>query len=943
MIPFLEILLALPFVLALVVALARGLPRGATAWLAGLAPLLGLVLLAWMTPSVLKGWDLRADHAWISQIGLSFTLRLDGLAWMFAGLVLAIGGLVVVYARYYLSQKDSAPRFFASLLLFMGSMLGVVLAGNLLLLVVFWELTSISSFLLIGFWSHRQDAREGARMALAITGAGGLALLGGVLLLGRIVGSYDLDVVLASGDLIRGSALYPWALALVLAGVFTKSAQFPLPFWLPHAMAAPTPVSAYLHSATMVKAGVFLLARLHPALAGTDLFFYVVSTVGALTLLVGAWYAIFQHDLKGLLAYSTISHLGLITLLFGISTPMAVVAGVFHILNHATFKASLFMAAGIIDHETGTRDMRRLGNLRHYMPWTSALAIIASLAMAGIPLLNGFLSKEMFFAEALDIPGHRAMRDAISVAALLYGVFGVAYSLRFVYETFFGDGPRALEVTPHEPPRWMKIPVEVLVVLCVAVGMFPAWTVAPVLHAGAAAILGEAMPDYSLAVWHGINKPLLMSLAGIAGGIALYFGLRRLFDLHAIVRRSLGRRVFRWNMEALYALAGRFTDSLANGSLQRSLLCLVLAAAAAGAAPFVGGDASPLQWRAPQPMPLLGWLLWLVLVVCAVWTIRLYRQRLLAVVVLGGAGLMVSLAFVFLSAPDLALTQLMVEMVSLVLLLLGLHYLPPRSPPERTPRRRLRDIAVALVAGTGVGLLAYQVMTRPGDTISGELLARSLPEAYGANVVNVILVDFRGFDTFGEITVFGIAALIVHALLRRARMAPEKVMSGPPIKLPVPADLAQIMFPLTLTVSVFLFLRGHNAPGGGFIAGLVLAVPLLVQYVIQGAASVESRFGFDYVRCVGAGLIVAGVSGVASMAFGVPFLTSGHLDLELPLIGTVPLASAIGFDTGVYLVVFGGAMLILSMMGTIRPSRTRVSHLGVMEPGERSTRTGELR
>lgn len=943
MIPFLEILLALPFVLALVVALARDLPRGATAWLAGLAPLLGLVVLAWMTPSVLQGWNVRADYAWIPQIGLSFTLRLDGLAWMFAGLVLAIGALVVMYAHYYLSAKDSAPRFFACLLLFMGSMLGVVLAGNLLLLVVFWELTSISSFLLIGFWSHRQDAREGARMALAITGAGGLALLGGVLLIGRIVGSHDLDVVLASGDLIRASGLYPWALALVLAGVFTKSAQFPLHFWLPHAMAAPTPVSAYLHSATMVKAGVFLLARLHPALAGTDLFFYVVTSVGALTLLIGAWYAIFQHDLKGLLAYSTISHLGLITLLFGISTPMAVVAGVFHILNHATFKASLFMAAGIIDHETGTRDMRRLGNLRRYLPWTSALAIIASLAMAGIPLLNGFLSKEMFFAEALDIGGHRAMRDIITVAALLYGVFGVAYSLRFVYETFFGEGPRALDVTPHEPPRWMKIPVEVLVVLCVAVGVVPAWTIAPVLHAGAGAILGDAMPEYSLVVWHGINKPLLMSLAGIAGGVALYFGLRRLFDLHAIVRRSLGRSVFRWNMEALYGLAGRFTDRIANGSLQRSLLFLLLAAIAAGAAPFVGGDAAPLQWRGSQPMPLLGWLLWLVLVACAVWTIRLYRQRLLAVIVLGGAGLMVSLAFVFLSAPDLALTQLMVEMVSLVLLLLGLHYLPPRSPPERTPRRRLRDIVVALVAGTGTGLLAYQVMTRPGDTISGELLARSLPEAYGSNVVNVILVDFRGFDTFGEITVFGIAALIVHALLRRARMAPEKVMSGPPIKLPVPADLAQIMFPLTLTVSVFLFLRGHNAPGGGFIAGLVLAVPLLVQYVIQGAASVESRFGFDYVRCIGVGLIIAGLSGVASMGFGVPFLTSGHLDLELPLVGTVPLASAIGFDTGVYLVVFGGAMLILSMMGTIRPSRTRVSHLGVMEPGERSTRTGELR
>ncbi|UNK56394.1 monovalent cation/H+ antiporter subunit A [Pseudoxanthomonas daejeonensis] len=944
MIPFLEILLALPFVAAVAMVFMRSRSRGQVAWVAAAAPLLGLLVLAWATPSVLQGWILRADHDWIPQIGLDFQLRLDGLAWMFAGLVLAIGALVVMYAHYYLAEEDSAPRFFGCLLFFMGSMLGVVIAGNLLLLLVFWELTSLSSFLLIGFWYRRQDAREGARMALAITGGGGLALLGGVLLIGRIVGSYDLDTVLASGDLIRGSELYPWVLGLVLAGIFTKSAQFPLHFWLPHAMAAPTPVSAYLHSATMVKAGVFLLARLHPALAGTDLFFYVVSGVGAITLLLGAWYAIFQHDLKGLLAYSTISHLGLITLLFGLSTPMAVVAGVFHIINHATFKASLFMAAGIIDHETGTRDMRRLGNLRRYMPWTSALAITATLAMAGIPLLNGFLSKEMFFTEALDIDGDRSMAIAISGAALLYAVFGVAYSLRFVHETFFGDGPHDLDRVPHEPPRWMKIPVEVLVLLCVAVGVFPAWTVAPVLHAGASAILGNDMPSYSLAIWHGFNAPLMMSMAGTAGGIALYLGLRRMLDLHAIARLSFGRRLFRWNMDVLHALAERFTSRISNGSLQRSLVWLVLAALAAGAAPFLSGTHAPLTLRAPQPMPLLGWLLWLVLVACALYTVRTYRQRLLALIVLGGAGLTVSLVFVFLSAPDLALTQLLVEMVSLALLLLGLHYLPPRSPPERAPRRRARDVAVALAAGLGIGLLSYAVMTRPlGEPASLEMLARALPEAYGRNVVNVILVDFRGFDTFGEITVFGIAALIVHALLRRARLAPEKVMSGPPIKLPVPADLAQLMFPLTLTVSVFLFLRGHNAPGGGFIAGLVLAVPLLIQYVIQGAASVESRFGFDYIRCIGVGLVVAGISGAASILFEVEFLTSGHVDLDVPLVGEVPLASAIGFDTGVYLVVFGGAMLILSMLGTIKPSRTLVAHLGVMETGDRSTRTGELR
>ncbi|WP_407352716.1 monovalent cation/H+ antiporter subunit A [Luteimonas sp. R10] len=929
----LELLLALPFALALVVAVLRDVPRAVTAWLAASAPLLGLAVLAWLTPAVMAGEIPQASHAWIPQAGLLFDLRLDGLAWMFAGLILGIGALIVMYARYYLSSSDCAPRFFAYLLLFMGAMLGMVLAGNLLLLVVFWELTSISSFLLIGYWTQRKDAREGARMALAITGGGGLALLGGVLLLGQMVGSFQLDVVLASGDAIRAHPLYAPMLGLVLLGIFSKSAQFPLHFWLPQAMAAPTPVSAYLHSATMVKAGVFLLARLHPALAGTDLFFYTVSGIGAATLLVGAWNAIFQHDLKGLLAYSTISHLGLITLLFGLSTPMAVVAGVFHILNHAVFKASLFMAAGIIDHEAGTRDMRRLGGLRRLLPFTSALAIIASLAMAGIPLLNGFLSKEMFFAEALEISGHDAMRLGLSLVAFLAGVFGVAYSLRFVHDTFFGDGPRAVDREVHEPPRWMKIPVEVLVVICLAVGIVPAWTVAPVLATAARGVLGDALPAYSLSIWHGFNLPLMMSIGSMVFGVALYFGLRRLFDLHATMRRSLGQRLFRINVKALLMLAWRFTSAIANGSLQRYLLLMVLATLVLAAAPFAtalltGAPGAPLQGSAGgQPMPALGWLLWLVMAVAAIATVALHRQRLLALIVIGAVGLAVSLVFVFLSAPDLALTQLLVELVTIALMLLALNYLPKASPRGRSGLRRWRDIAIAAAAGLGVTALVYAVITRPTQTIAGELLARSLPEAWGSNVVNVILVDFRGFDTLGEITVFGIAGLVVHALLRRTRLTVDEVIPGDPVALPMPAQLSHLLFPLALAVSVYLFLRGHNQPGGGFIAGLVLAIPLLLQYVIQGSAYVQQRLGFDYARCIGVGLLAAVGTGVASMLFDAPFLTSGHADPHLPLIGEVPLASALGFDIGVYLVVFGGAMLILSMMGTAKskhapPART---------------------
>jgi len=915
----LELLLALPFVLALAVALSANASRRTSAWLAGLVPLLGLGVLGLLAGDVFDGSILRAQYAWIPEAGLDFSLRMDGLAWTFALMVLGIGGLVVLYGHYYLSAKDSPRRFFTYLLLFMGAMLGMVIAGNLLLLAVFWELTSISSFLLIGFWSHRQDARQGARMALTITGMGGLALLGGVLLIGRIVGSYDLDVVLASGDLIRASHLYPWALGLVLLGIFTKSAQFPFHFWLPHAMAAPTPVSAYLHSATMVKAGVFLLARLHPALAGTDLFFYVVSGVGATTLVMGAWFAIFQHDLKGLLAYSTISHLGLITLLFGLSTEMAVVAGLFHILNHAMFKASLFMAAGIIDHETGTRDMRRLGNLRRLMPMTSALAIVASLAMAGIPLLNGFLSQERFFAEALEIGGHGTMRWIISIAALMAGVFGIAYSLRFVHDTFFGRGPRALDVVPHEPPRWMRIPVGVLAIACLVIGIIPALTIGPLLRTMVRGTLGDAAPTFSLSVWHGFNLPLMMSIASLVLGVALYFGLRKLLDFHAVVTRATGRQVFHVNLERLFSLARAFTARVANGSLQRSLFGLLLVALVLAGWPLLGNFAELVaNGPGPRPLPPMGWMIWAVIVAASIGTVVVHGKRLTALIVIGGVGLAVSLMFVYLSAPDLALTQLLVEMVTIALMMMALNYLPKQSKSTRRPLRKFRDIAISVVAGGGLGALAYAMMVSPVDTISNELLVRSLPEAYGRNVVNVILVDFRGFDTFGEITVFGTAALVVHAMLRWARLEPDEVMPGPPVQLPIAADLTQLLFPLTLTVSIYLFLRGHNAPGGGFIAGLVFAVPVLVKYVLQGARAVEATFGFDYLRGIGVGLLLAVIGGVGSWWFGVPFLTSGHIDLNLPVIGLLPLASALVFDTGVYVVVFAGTLLMLSTMGTVK-------------------------
>ncbi|MBS7457881.1 monovalent cation/H+ antiporter subunit A [Coralloluteibacterium stylophorae] len=904
----LEALLALPFALALLIACMTKASRRTIAWTAAVAPLGGLAILGLITPRILDGETVRSTVEWVPAVGLDLILRVDGLGWMFGGLVLAIGALIVLYAAYYLDPRDSARRFFATLLMFMGAMLGLAISGNLLQLVVFWELTSISSFLLIGFWKHRHDARVGARMALAVTGGGGLALLGGVVLLGRIVGSYELDAILAAGELVRAHALYPAALVLILLGAFTKSAQFPFSFWLPHAMAAPTPVSAYLHSAAMVKAGVFLLARLHPTLAGSELFAILVVSTGAATFVISALFAIWQHDLKGLLAYSTLSHLGLITMLFGLSAPMAVVAGLFHMLNHATFKASLFMSAGIIDHETGTRDLRRLGGLRKLMPVTSALAMIATLSMAGVPLLNGFLSKEMFFTEAAAAGDGPISDHLLTLVATVGGVLSMAYSLRFLRDAFFGDAPRDVAINAHEPPRFMRVPVEILVAVCVLVGLLPAFTIGPILEAGARGVLGPDLPDYDLAIWHGFNLPLAMSIVSLVGGLLLYATLQRRTDIHAKQTPQVIKTAYEHVIHGLYRLSCWLTSRIENGSLQRMMVLLVVAVAVMALAPFVQGHALGAA-QATQPLPLLGALLWVLIVAGALGTVLLHHQRMKAVIVIGAAGLGVSLAFVVLSAPDLALTQLLVEIATIALMLLAMNFLPQVA--AREPRaRRLRDALLALAGGSGVAVLTWAVLTRPLDTVAGEMLARALPQGGGTNVVNIILVDFRGFDTMGEITVFAIAGLLVHALLRTAKVSPERAWPDA-MRLTIPQVVVQLLLPLAIAVAVYLFLRGHNEPGGGFIAGLVLAVPLLLQYVVIGLGRPNPRLAARVLAMIGIGLLLAVGTGAGAIAFGHPFLTSAHGHPALPLVGHVPLASVMIFDLGVFMVVAGTILLAL--------------------------------
>ena len=938
--------LILPFAGSLLAGFLPTHARNAAAVLAGSVSVAGSAIVVWLYASVADDGPVRLWIDWLPTLGLDFTLRLDGLAWLFAILIFGIGALVVLYARYYMSREDPVPRFFSFLLAFMGSMVGIVVSGNLVQMVFFWELTSLFSFLLIGYWHHTAAARDGARMALTVTATGGLCLLVGVLLIGRIVGSYDVDQILASGELLRDSDLYVPALVLVLLGAFTKSAQFPFHFWLPHAMAAPTPVSAYLHSATMVKAGIFLMMRLWPVMAGTDAWFYTVVPAGLVTLLLGAFAAIYQQDLKGLLAYSTISHLGLITLLLGLGSPLAAVAAIFHTLNHAIFKASLFMAAGIIDHETGTRDLRKLSGLYRYMPFTASLAMVAAAAMAGVPLLNGFISKEMFFAEAVADHTGSLLDDSLPYWATLAGVFSVTYSLRFIFGVFFGPPPVGLAHRPHEPAHWMRFPIELLVLICLMIGIAPGVTVGPFLATAVKGTLDGTVPYYSLAVWHGFTLPLLMSFIALAGGVALYLALRRYLDSGIegppLLRELKGQRIFEKVLVTLSWQWARAAEAtLGTRRLQAQMRIVVALAVVAALSPFiVGGAVGTGGLPGTKVAPGFA-ILWAIGIACALSAAYQAKyHRFAALVLVGGAGLVTCVTFVWLSAPDLAVTQLLVEIVTTVLLLLGLRWLPkriedvyPTRPPLPVLIRRYVDFAIACGLGGVMAFLSYCLMTRPlPQSVSRFFVENAYTEGGGTNIVNVILVDFRAFDTMGEIVVLCLAGLTVFALLRRFRPAPESIESPEQQRIQdaydeaapdrtlgdtvtdymlIPRLIMNWLFPVIAVMAVYLFMRGHDLPGGGFAAGVTLSIAFIVQYMASGTRWVEDHLRVLPLRWMGAGLLISAGTGAGSFWFGYPFLTSHFQYLDIPFIGKVPAASALLFDLGVFALVVGATVLVL--------------------------------
>ncbi|WP_300036876.1 monovalent cation/H+ antiporter subunit A [uncultured Roseobacter sp.] len=915
------LIVALPFLGALLPGLMNSAGRQACAGVTFTVSLAAFIGLLTNAPAVFAGEVVQTGVEWLPALGMNFTLMLDGLGFFFALLILGIGLLIITYGRFYLSRDDNMGEFFTYLLLFQGAMVGIVLSDNILLLLVFWELTSLSSFLLIGYWKHLPEGRQGARMALTVTGMGGLAMVGGMLILGQIAGSYDLSVILQNRELIQDSPLYLPALLLILLGCFTKSAQFPFHFWLPHAMAAPTPVSAYLHSATMVKAGIFLMARMWPVLSGTPEWFMIVTTAGLVTMVLGAVIALFKHDLKALLAFSTVSHLGLITMLLGTGTAFGAMAAVFHILNHATFKAALFMSAGIVDHEAHTRDIRRLGGLRHLMPITFVIATIAALSMAGIPLLNGFLSKEMMLEEAHHtvLFGSHWLVPALAVVGSL---FSAAYSFRLIAHTFLGAKRDDYPAKPHDPGAGMWLPPAILVVLVVVIGVAP-FLAEPFVKIVTASVLGDTatVPKAYFKIWHGLVPALFMSMAAVAGGILLLFAFRPALRFWDAAPRPEAKTIFEGLIAGVVAAAQGFSHRLHNGAFSRYGAIMAITVIAAGYHAWATGTVGEATrtMQPAGPVPIAGWLM---LVAATVALVFQHRNRLLSLVLIGIAGLMVSVGFVFFSAPDLAMTQITVEVVTIILLLLALNFLPNHTPVESDAMRRTRDAVVAVAGGLATMGLSFHYLMRDAiaTPISEFHLANSYKGGGGTNVVNVILVDFRGFDTYGEIIVLGIAALLIYALTEtllsgpvRARLLnrkPDKPLAGDmhPTMMVV---LTRVIMPVVLMVGFYIFLRGHNEPGGGFIAGLIVSIGVVMQYMASGFSWTSARLRYPYHGIIGAGVLIAGLTGIGSWFVAKPFLTSDFTYVRIPPFQEFELATAALFDLGVFLAVVGAVMLSL--------------------------------
>jgi multicomponent Na+:H+ antiporter subunit A len=942
-----------PFILAFLIPLTKRFTRIHTGW--SVLPFPAALFLYFLSriPAIQAGEYTLATVSWIPSLGINISLVLDGLSLLFALLITGMGALVVLYSIYYLKRRTEEIRnFYIYLMMFMGAMLGVVLSDNLMVLYGFWELTSISSFLLIAFWHRREKSRYGALKSMLITVFGGLAMFAGFNLLYVMTGTFSIREIIGQVDLLTTQQLFIPAMLLILLGAFTKSAQFPFHIWLPDAMEAPTPVSAYLHSATMVKAGLYLVARLSPIFAGQSEWFWLVSLTGLTTMIYGSFKAIKQTDLKAMLAYSTISQLGMIMCLLGLGSAaaffpgtedslfytMATTAAIFHLINHAIFKGSLFMVVGIVDHETNTRDLRKLGGLMSLMPVTFSIALIGTFSMAGLPPFNGFLSKEMFFTSVLNIREFDALNMQswmviFAVIAWIASVFTFVYSMILVFKTFTGKlQVDKLDKVPHEAPLGLLISPVILASLAVIFGLFPNLLAYSLIEPAMASIhKGLLAPgdtfDVSIHIWHGWTPEIFMTLGVVAVGALLFRGYKRfrIMDREWGGRISLNR-IYDGSLRLMERGSNKLTNLYMTGSLRHYLFYIFGFFIIALGSTMLGAEGIKFGMNQYASVSFYE-IVVIVVMLLAAFAVPFARSRVVAILFTGAVGYMVTLLFVIFRAPDLALTQMIVETVLVTLFLLCFKYLPKFKKQVATTRFKLSNLIISIGVGITMTLIALASLgSSPFAPISEFFIENSHDLAGGNNVVNVILVDFRGFDTLFEIMVLAIASLAIYGLIQ-LRMEPagqesNLVKSKPAKKTShrksndvILQTISKVVVLMIITFSLYLFFAGHGNPGGGFIGALMTSAALILMAIAFGMDMVRKVLPINYRILTAVGLLVAILTSVGSLAFDAPFLSHAFGHFNLPIMGDTELATAVLFDLGVYLAVVGVTMNIILTIG----------------------------
>lgn len=875
---------------------------------------------------------------WVPELSLNIDLRFDALSAVMSVLVLGIGALVLFYCADYFHHHDQhtehrLPSFAAQFVAFAGAMFGLVVTDNMLLLYVFWELTTVLSFLLVAHYAERATSRRAAMQALLVTTAGGLAMLVGIIALGQVGGTYLLSELVAHPP---SGAMASTGVALLLVGAVSKSALVPLHFWLPGAMAAPTPVSAYLHAAAMVKAGVYLVARLTPGFADATPWRPTIVILGLATLLLAGWRAVREYDLKLILAFGTVSQLGFITLLVGAGGGDLMLAGLALLVAHALFKATLFMVVGIIDHSTGTRDIRRLAWLGHQHRLLFVIAAFAAASMAAVPPFLGFVAKEADYETLAHSASLGAAAPFVLAAVVLASVFTTIYSIRFLWGAFARKGrdePSSLVRHMHRPPLTFLVPPGILAVAGLALGIAPGW-LDDILDDYADIVPGGH--SYQLALWHGVGLALILSAVALGAGAGAF-----------LLRNRLRRIRIGWlplgNADRGYDAAVRAADMLSlkvtavtqRGSIPATqaviLSTLVLLPVAAL---LVGGRDRPhfRLWDSAL-QPLVG-----LLIVVAALGAAVMRNRLAGVLLVGVTGYGCGVIFALHGAPDLALTQFLVETLTLVVFLLVLRALPAEAKAANIQKSRTKRIVLALAVGATVtALAAYAMAARTGIPVASVLPDAAYYRGHGANTVNVILVDIRAWDTMGEIMVLLVAATGVASMVfRHRRFGAAPRVSDAPNPAPVSSDVTwlrgselrdprhrslvlevatRVIFPLMMVLSAYLFFTGHNTPGGGFAGGLTAGLALVLRYLAGGRYELGETLPIDVGKVLGVGLGLSAGTAVASLLIGAPVLSSALVQADLPVVGHLKFVTALFFDLGVYLIVVGLVLDVLRSLG----------------------------